>query len=240
MSTIARHGLLAAAVFALMSCGSNATATGNTPQELSRLRDFTKVALAGPDHVIVRQGTAFSVTATGDERALARLELKVRDETLEIGRKHDWRSIMPGQDGGATITVTLPALREVTLAGSGDMQVDQLTGKEVEASVTGSGNLIVARIQADSIDLETSGSGKLTASGQVREADLSVTGSGGIAASGLAAQTAELSLVGSGDAQLGVDGRAEVSIVGSGNATISGTAKCAVTRVGSGAVRCGA
>jgi len=240
MTPIARHGLLAAAIFALMSCGSNATATGNTPQDLSRLRNFTKVSFAGPDHVVIRRGAAFSVTATGDERALARLELKVRDETLEIGRRHDWRSIMPGRDGGATITVTLPALREATLAGSGNMQVDQLTGKDVEASVTGSGNLVIARVQADSVDLETSGSGTLTASGQVREADLSVTGSGGIAASGLAAQTAELSLVGSGDAQLRVDGRAEVSIVGSGDATISGDARCNVSRVGSGAVRCGA
>ena len=240
MPPVARHSLLAAAVFALVSCGSNATAPGNTPQELSRLRDFTKVALAGPDHVVVRQGAAFSVTVAGDERALARLEMTVRDETLEIGRKHDWRSILPGKDGGATITVTLPALREATLAGSGDMRVDQLTGREVEASVTGSGGLVIARIQADSVDLETSGSGTLTASGQVREADLSVTGSGGIAASGLAARTAELSLVGSGDAQLRVDDRASVSIVGSGDATISGTATCAVSRTGSGAVRCGA
>jgi len=240
MLPIARHGLLAAAVLALMSCGSNATATDNAPQDLSDLRDFTKVSLAGPDHVVVRQGTAFSVAATGDARALARLDLKVRDDTLEIGRKHDWRTIMPGQDGGATVTVTLPALREVTLAGSGTMQVDQLTGKEAEASVTGSGDLAIGRIRADDVELAISGSGTLKASGQAREAELSITGSGGIAASGLAAQTAELSLVGSGDAQVRVDGQAKVSILGSGDATISGAGKCTVTRVGSGDVRCGA
>jgi len=240
MLPIIRHSLLIAAALALVNCGSNATATGSTPQELSRLRDFDKIALAAPDHVVVRRGPAFSVTATGDARALARLELKVRDKTLEIGRKRDWRSIMPGRDGGATITVTLPALHEVALAGSGNMQVDELTGKSVEASVTGSGNLVIARVQADSVELASSGSGTLTASGLAREADLSVAGSGGIAAAGLATRAAELSLLGSGDAQLRVDGPAEVSIVGSGNATISGKARCTISRVGSGDVRCGA
>lgn len=236
----ARHSLLVGAALTLMSCGSNATATGNSPQDLSGLRDFTAVSLAGPDRVVVKQGASFSVTAQGDARALARLELKVRDKTLEIGRKRDWRSIMPGSDGGATITVTLPALREAALAGSGDMSIDLLTGKEVEAHVAGSGDLTIARIAADSAELGTAGSGTLTASGQVRKAELSVAGSGGILASGLAAQTAELSLAGSGDVQARVSGQADISIVGSGNATVSGTAKCSVSRIGSGDVRCGA
>lgn len=229
--------LCAGALLALAGC--DRMAGGNRPEDLRDLRDFDEIMLAGSDHVIVRQGKDYSVTAQGDARALARLAIKQHGKTLEIARKPDWRSIMPGGDGGATVTVTLPALREARLAGSGDMRIEQLAGKEVVATVAGSGTLAIAQIAADKADLEIAGSGNLTASGEVRKADLSITGSGDIVAPGLVAQVADLSLAGSGDVRMRVDGTAAISIIGSGNATIGGTGRCSVTRLGSGTARCG-
>lgn len=230
--------LCAGALLALAGCHER-TADGTRPEDLRDLRDFDEIMLAGSDHVIVRQGKDYSVTAQGDPRALARLAIKQHGKTLEVGRKSDWRSIMPGADGGATVTVTVPALREARLAGSGDMRIEQLSGKEVEATVAGSGTLAIAQIAADKADLEIAGSGNLTASGEARQAHLSVTGSGDLIAPGLVVQAAELSLTGSGDVQLRVDGTAAIAIIGSGNATIGGTGRCTVTRLGSGTARCG-
>jgi len=239
INRLASHAVLASAVFALMACGSRAAGNdASPPRNLDSLRDFNEVTLAGPDRVIVTRGARYSVRAEGDARALARLEIVVEDHELQIKRKHNWRDIMPGSDRGATIHVTLPALREVGLAGSGDMSVDLLGGDDVEASVAGSGDLSIARVDARSADFQTAGSGTLTASGRAGKAEYSVAGSGDIQAAGLTSGSAEVSIVGSGDVAAQVSGSAKISIIGSGDAVITGTTRCTVTRMGSGSARC--
>lgn len=238
---LASHSVLAGTILMLMACGSRASeANAGPPQNLDSLRDFTGVTLAGPDRVVVTRGPQFSVRAEGDERALARLEIDVRDGELRVKRKQNWREIIPGTDRGATITVTLPALREVTLTGSGDMSVDLLGGDDVEASVTGSGDLTIARIAAHEAELSTTGSGTLTAGGRADKVEYSVTGPGDIKAASLVAASGEFSIVGSGDVEAHVTGAAEVSILGSGDAVIRGTTRCSVSRMGSGTARCSA
>jgi len=238
---LASQGALAGAILMLMACGSRASESdAGPPQNLDALRDFTGITLAGPDRVVVTRGPQFSVRAEGDARALARLEIDVKDGELRVKRKHNWRDIMPGSDRGATVSVTLPALRDVALAGSGDMSVDLLGGDDVEASVTGSGDLTIARVEAHEVELSTTGSGTLTAGGRADKAEYSVTGSGDIKAASLVAATGEFSIVGSGDVAAHVTGSAEVSILGSGDAVIGGTTRCSVSRMGSGTARCSA
>jgi len=240
MSKVASHGILAGVLLALMACGSRASeADANPPRNLESLRDFTSVTLAGPDRVVVTRGAQFSVRAEGDPRALARLEIDVRDGVLRIRRKHNWRDILPGEDRGATVNVTLPVLHEVALAGSGDISADVLSGDDVEASVSGSGDLTIARVEAAKAGLSATGSGTLTATGgRADRAELSVAGSGDIKAGGLVATAAEISIAGSGDAQAHVSGAARISIVGSGDAVVTGTTQCSVSRIGSGSARC--
>lgn len=245
MSSIGRLALgsvVGGALLALMACGSRASeADAGPPQDLASLRDFTAVTLAGPDKVIVRRGAGFSVQAQGDPRALARLEIGVRNGVLRIRRKNDWRDIMPGEDHGATINVTLPALRQVTLAGSGDMNVDLLGGDAVDASVTGSGDLTIERVDARRVDFAAVGSGTLTTlGGRAGQAKYSVTGSGDLKTRGVASSSGTVSIVGSGDVEAHITGDADVSILGSGDAAISGTTRCSISRVGSGEARCAA
>lgn len=64
----------------------------------------------------------------------------------------------------------------VTVSGSGDAQLDQLTARDVRASLTGSGR-ILARA-TDSLDASVPGSGAIVYSGNPPHLTTSITGSG--------------------------------------------------------------
>lgn len=202
------------------------------------LAGFSKVALKGPDDVVVAIGPGFAVSARGPRDVLDQLELTVTGDTLQIGRKPstgDWGR----SRGHATISVTLPALAGVDLAGSGDMRVGAVRAPAFEASSGGSGKLVLAGLAVGSASLEMTGSGDIEAAGRTRTGNYSIAGSGNIKAGALAADTIALDLAGSGDIAAAARISANVALTGSGDVTVTGGARCTISKAGSGDVTCG-
>ena len=197
---------------------------------------FTGVSLRGSDDVEVKTGATFAVTAEGDSALLDKLEIRKDGDTLRIGRKDgDWKW---GGNKGAKITVTLPKLLSASVAGSGDMTVDQAQG-DFDGSIAGSGNLTVAQFRGGKADLSIAGSGDLRiAAGEASEIDASIAGSGDIDAPTLKAARGDISIAGSGSIRAQITGEADISIVGSGDVELTGGAKCSVSKMGSGSARC--
>ena len=197
---------------------------------------FTGVSLRGSDDVEVKTGANFAVTAEGDSALLDKLEIRKDGDTLRIGRKDgDWKW---GGNKGAKITVTLPKLLSASVAGSGDMIVDQAQG-DFDGSIAGSGNLTVAQFRGGKADLSIAGSGDLRiAAGEASEIDASIAGSGDIDAPTLKAARGDISIAGSGSIRAQITGEADISIVGSGDVELTGGAKCSVSKMGSGSARC--
>lgn len=202
---------------------------------------FNAVSLRGPDNVIVKVGGAESVSAVGDQAILDRLEIEVVDGTLRVGRKKkdgmmSWGS---SERGSATVTVTLPALKGASIAGSGDMNVDRVETASFDGSIAGSGSLSIGSLAASSVDFSIAGSGDAhVAAGKADSLDISIAGSGDFDAGALAARTADISVAGSGGVKAGVSDAADVSIIGSGDVELFGNARCSVSKIGSGDVRC--
>lgn len=218
--------------------GSASESSAITTKQFA-LTDFDQVALRGSDDVDVIVGKGFSVSATGPQSVIDRLEIVVEGGVLKVGRKKDSAWHMNWSDKGhAKITVTMPAIRGAKLAGSGDMKVDRAEADAFGASVAGSGNLKIGAVQAKTVDLNVAGSGNLDISGQTTSASLSSAGSGEIIARGLKAETADVSVAGSGNASVQATASASVSVVGSGNVEVSGTDKCKISKLGSGDVTC--
>ncbi len=67
------------------ACGRTGD-TGGTGTREFPLSGFDRLAVSGPDDVQVKAGSAFKVTADGDNAALDRLKLSVSDGELSIGR----------------------------------------------------------------------------------------------------------------------------------------------------------
>ncbi|NNM76860.1 DUF2807 domain-containing protein [Sphingomonas sp. ID1715] len=239
---MSRLPLLAIAVATLSACGVVHAEGGDGGPSGSRsfsVRGFDRVELRGSDNVIVKVGGAESVTATGPQDVLDRLEIEVVDGKLRVGREGKWHFGWSRDRGSAVVTVTLPRLRGASIAGSGDMKVDRVQATSFEGAVAGSGNLAIGTLQADAASFDIAGSGGTSLTGQAKSIEVSIAGSGSLSAQGLKAERAKISIAGSGDVRAQVSGEADVSILGSGDVELVGNPRCKVSKMGSGNVRCG-
>jgi hypothetical protein len=235
--------LLMVALLPLAACQSNwekqgqaAQVSGSGATRSFAANGFTSVELRGPDDVDVKTGQNFSVTAEGDPKVLDRLEIRVVDGALRVGRK-DSKDQWFNNDHGARIHVVMPKLTGAAVAGSGNLGVERGEG-DFAGSVSGSGNLNIAQLSANAADLSIAGSGDLSVAGTTAKLSASIAGSGDIDAAQLTATSADVNIAGSGNVRGMVKGPASVSIVGSGDVELSGGAKCSVSAVGSGEARC--
>ena len=190
-------------------------------------------ALAGPDDVFLTVGDELDIQVEGDAEVLEDLRFKLEGDSLGVGRESGWDSAK----GKAIIRITMPAPRELSLAGSGDIEAATLA-EDAEVSVAGSGKVTVETVASDELDISVAGSGSLTASGTAKTLEISIAGSGDINFADLEADTVDISIAGSGDVELASDGTVEASIAGSGDVRVTGSAKCQSSSIGSGSVTC--
>jgi hypothetical protein len=211
-------------------------AEARSVREIAGLGDFAGVTQSGPDTVLVSQGKRYQVRVEGDRTAVDRIDLKVREGTLHVGRTpgKGWMS----HDGHAVVRITLPRLDHAALIGSGNMRIETMTAPDADLRLTGSGDLWVGDLQAERARLLLSGSGNLSVAGHAQAITLDQTGSGNLRAGKLDARTAQVKLVGSGNVFATAHDKAAVSILGSGDAHIAGTTECQISKTGSGEASC--
>ena len=200
---------------------------------------FDRITVAGPYEVSVKTGGQPGVVAHGGKAILAETDIIVENGVLKImpkkknGIRCNW-----GKDGKVRVEVITAALRGATIAGSGAVQIDRISGGDFEGEVAGSGDLGITRMDAGKAEFSIAGSGNVRAAGKARSLDVGIAGSGDVDLSALEVVAADVSIAGSGNVRARATGTAAVSIMGSGDVEISGGAKCAVSKNGSGNVRC--
>jgi hypothetical protein len=211
-----------------LSDGTPITTTAKTTAS------FDGIEARGSDDVIFVTGTNYSIRAQGSAEAIAKLRFKIKDGQILVGREdNDWKS-----KDRAVITITAPAISQISNAGSGAVKADKVSGDNVAFSVAGSGEIKVAEVKAKSTMTNIAGSGSAIFAGTSDSAEYSVAGSGDIDASKLLSKVAEASIAGSGDVNINVSDSVEASIVGSGSVNVTGGAKCQLSKVGSGNLNC--
>ncbi len=191
----------------------------------------SEVVLLGPDSVDIRTGEALAIDVDGDPAAVDLLRFHRDGDSLAVLRaKGDAK-------GTATVTVTMPSPRKLTIGGSGSMKAAELTGN-AEAEVLGSGTLEVAGISADKFSVTIAGSGSMKAGGKAGRLDLDVMGSGSADLAGLSVERADVTIAGSGSGTFRSNGQVDAEILGSGSVVVRGDARCKVHSVGSGTLVC--
>ena len=215
--------------------GVPAQGTGGT--RTFAVSGFTGIDLRGADDVDVSVGPGFSVRADGDPAVLDRLKIEKVGDTLRIARIAGGGWQWSGH--GAKVAVTLPALAQVAVAGSGNVTVDKVTGASFVGDGAGSGRIAVGQLAVDDAKFSLAGSGDVKLAGAVKRLSVSIAGSGDIEARQLTAAAADISIAGSGGVRTTVNGPAKVSVMGSGDVDLGPGAKCETSKMGSGSVRCG-
>ena len=202
--------------------------------------NFQEIVAAGPYDINVQTGANPSVSARGPQKVLDDMTVEVQGDKLVIQSKnHGFFQWSWGSRGRTIFTVTVPQLRAATLAGSGDLNINSVTGDSFAGSLAGSGDLSLGSVNVKSLKLSLAGSGDAKASaGQAQTAEYHTVGSGDIDGRGVTAQQLTISIAGSGDINGRATGTADVTIMGSGDVGVTGGAKCTITKHGSGDVNC--
>ncbi|HEY8207270.1 MAG TPA: head GIN domain-containing protein [Myxococcaceae bacterium] len=243
-----------AAALAATAAFAGGHGNGHLVTETRPLNGFTGVELAIPFDAVVREGREFQVKIRVDENLLSAVRTEVKGDTLEV--HFDARG---DADGDARVEITLPDLRAVAAAGSGDVSVTASRRKDISLASAGSGDLnyngpaahlrvgtsgsgdISVHLNGDAEDVEVGsrGSGDITlAGGRARELVAAVAGSGSIDAEELTARDGKLATSGSGDIAVTLEGgHASFAVAGSGGITWHGSANVdQQARAGSGEI----
>lgn len=226
--------VLAAALLATVPTAAHAWGgTRGDGQKVTQPRQvaaFTSVRMEGSLDAKVQVGGAQSVSVTIDQNLQPLVLTEVSGGTLVV------RSKDASWDGQGAVEITVPALRDFAIEGSGDAAIEGGQG-DLALRIKGSGDLRWNGT-AGKLDASISGSGDMELTGTAEQAQVAVAGSGDVKASGLKARGAAITLAGSGDVELTLDGGSlSVSIAGSGDVVWHGQATVEKVSVsGSGTV----
>ncbi|MCV2369522.1 head GIN domain-containing protein [Roseateles oligotrophus] len=212
-------------------------ASGEIVSESRDLGAFDALSLAGSYKVVVRQGATVKLELKADKNFLPLIETRVvegsKGRTLEVSTK---KGFSFSSKNDPQITLVLPQLRAVAIAGSGDVRVETMKTPAVNVSVSGSGDIEFVDLSSDSLSVQVSGSGDIKASGRTGKFSLSVAGSGDIDARGLQADEVKASIAGSGNATVHAVKTLKVSIAGSGEVAYLGSPELSSSVAGHGTI----
>lgn len=200
---------------------------------------FSRIQSNVPFDVRVHTGAAPSVRARGPQEALDRLVVEVVNGELVIRSKPgSWWSGWNWHHEKALIEVSGPMLTAATLAGPGDLTIDQIRARGFNATLRGPGNLTIDAIDTGDAALTLEGPGDLTVKGRAATAHITLRGPGDVRASGLTVRDATVNLSGPGDIALGATGVVGGTLSGPGDISIHGGARCEISKHGPGDVSC--
>lgn len=158
----------------LLAACSGPASDGPATTETRTVGDFHALRVGGTANATIRVGPAPSVTVTASAGTLARLTTEVRNGTLVVEQKGGW--FWNGDD--VKLQITVPALREVTVNGAGNVEVQEARGESLRLTLQGAGN-VVARGEVDQLDVTINGAGNGELSGlRARTVKAVVNGAG--------------------------------------------------------------
>ncbi|MEI9918021.1 MAG: head GIN domain-containing protein [Bacteroidota bacterium] len=236
-------------------------ASAQNKKEL-KLDSFTKISFRAEGKLYLRQGSPQKVEVEGDRDYIEELDIRVEGDKLTMGKDNwsfwNWNN----SSNKVTIYVTVPDIKAVSVSGSGDLIGEtKITSRDLDLSVSGSGSMEIEadasgllsadvsgsgniELKGKSNDFESrisgsgkvkltiavtdratfglSGSGKVIASGSAHEVKATISGSGEVLAEDLVVDTCDVRISGSGDVEINVNKELDANISGSGSVTYKG------------------
>ncbi len=228
--------------------------------QTTKVRTFSGidgVALLGSGDVDILIGNKEEITIHAPADLIPYLLTEKKDGTLYIGkRKKGWKKFRNWNEnihydlvvkdlnrisvsGSGDIDVEKLSGEKCTVkvSGSGNIDVDQINSKGVKVTVSGSGDIDIDNLSADILGVSINGSGDINLDGKTDELDLTISGSGDFTGNELKSENVLINIYGSGDARTWVTESLEVHISGSGDVTYHGNPTVNSRVTGSGDIR---
>lgn len=205
-----------------------------------KVENFTKLSVAGsPDVIYTQKPGRPSVEIYTSDNIVDLLNIRVEGNTLIVGFK---KNVSVSYDK-LEVRVSAEKLNGIAVAGSGDVELaNGLKTDELKISVAGSGDIEGNDISCTDLSVSVAGSGDINSSTiTCNNLKVSVAGSGDMKLSNVTATSATASVAGSGTVRLsGSTEEAEYSVAGSGDLFASDfqAKKVSASVTGSGDIKC--
>lgn len=204
----------------LMSCAFSFAQKGR----VYVVDNFDGIKFVLPVELNVTIGSKFEVKAVGSREDIDWITVEKEGNSLcfksKSGRHHF--------GGDTKIFVTLPILENLSLAGSGDVNVrGDVKVSSLNVNIAGSGDIIIDKLSTDRFEANVSGSGsiKVGSGSTSNSTDYNIFGSGSISTRALIAKMVSVNIAGSGDVVAFATESLSVKIAGSGNVECYGNPK---------------
>ncbi len=218
--------------------GERVKGSGEIASESRDTGAFDGVSLTGGFKAQIRQAAGNKVEIRTDKNILPYIETKVvengKGRTLEIGVKRGYNI---STSNTPTLVLDMPQLRQLSVAGSGDVKIEPMKTGAVDISIAGSGDIKFDNLMSERLGVSVSGSGDVSGTGKTGNLKISVAGSGDVKLRGMEADEGKVTIAGSGDAEVNVKGKLNVSVAGSGDVGYVGSPEISTSIAGNGKVK---
>ena len=195
---------------------------------------FRGVSSSGSYNVKITMGSKESLRLEGDEDVIKEIETVVEDGILKIKNKKHYDRTWRSSKGKVTIYITAKALNNITLSGSGNINIDGLVkASRLTNTLSGSGSISLSAAAEEYIGT-ISGSGEITVNGKADKADIKIGGSGNFRGRNFKAEEADIKVSGSGNVSINAEDTLNAVVSGSGDIQYGGNPKVSKTKSGSG------
>lgn len=209
-------------------------------EQTRKVDPFTEISLNISANVHLEQGNKQNLEIVAKASTLEQIITEVKNGKLIIrfpNKNLFWKDFRPGE---ITIYITAPEINALSVSGSGDIIAEEdIKTKAIDLSVSGSGNINLSELSAEQVKTAISGSGNIILAGKQTAQDLSVaiSGSGNFKGMDYSAKDVSIKVSGSGNAAIEAQDNLYVRLVGSGNVTYKGKPAVDQSTTGSGSVR---
>ena len=202
---------------------------GKVVSQTLELDAFAHIVMDGNADIDLRQGEAFNVEVTGNEKAIEANDIRVEaaqregENTLHVIAKKSARNLP-----SIKLNITVPDLRSVKVNGDGDLEIkgdDFYTG-DLDIEINGDGDFEAPHVDCRKLQVIINGDGDVIAKKfSCEDATLQINGDGDITTD-LKANNIDLQLTSDGEANLDVKcDNLTVSAGGSGEVKLKGKCK---------------
>jgi len=211
-------------------------ADGNIIEETRTVDSFSKIKLNSSFDVIYEQGDVFEVTVKTSKNLMEIVETKVSGETLNIQLK-DKKCIK--NNFNVTLYVKSPSINSVIINGSADFEtLNNPSFNKLDVSIDGSGEVNLDNVSINELDVKINGSGDF----DISSADtlvfetISIKGSGGLNTLNVPSKNVLINVDGSGNTKVWAIDNINININGSGDVIYQGSPTTTTNISGSGSV----
>ena len=166
--------------------------SGNIISESRELNNFTSIILLGSIDINIKTSESNNCVVVADDNLIPFIKTEVVNNNLQISINKNYSSIE-----GIEVNVNAPEYDEVSISGSGDINIIDFKN--------------------DNLSLNISGSGDITANGEVQTLIAKISGSGNLMSKEIKSKFATITINGSGDAEVFASDSISAKINGSGN-----------------------